>query len=280
MVVRSFAAAPPTPWSKDLAEPKIHETAYIHSFSNIIGDARIAARVMIAPGTSIRADEGKPFYIGEGSSILDGVVIHGLEQGRVVGDDQKQYSVWIGKNTSISQMALIHGPAYIGDDCFVGFRSTVFNARVGQGCIVMMHALIQDVEIPARKYVPSGAVITNQQQADRLRDVEVEDMEFAKALVGINDALRAGYQCAENEECITPIRNQVATSSTSYGSNGANGSRGSNISMLIVKNIVYFREIPYISKEHICSVALASLTFTGVFVAYSSVCCYGWQERS
>jgi len=38
----------------------------------------------------------------------------------------------------------------------------------------MMHALIQDVEIPAGKYVPSGSVITNQQQADRLRDVETE----------------------------------------------------------------------------------------------------------
>jgi carbon dioxide concentrating mechanism protein CcmM len=36
MAVRSVAA-PPTPWSKNLAEPKIHETAYVHSFSNIIG---------------------------------------------------------------------------------------------------------------------------------------------------------------------------------------------------------------------------------------------------
>ena len=65
-------------------------------------------------------------------------------------------------------MALIHGPAYVGNDCFIGFRSTVFNAQVGHGCIVMMHALIQDVEIPSGKYVPSGAVITTQQAADRL----------------------------------------------------------------------------------------------------------------
>jgi carbon dioxide concentrating mechanism protein CcmM len=39
MAVRSYAA-PPTPWSKSLAEPKIHETAYVHSFSNIIGMCR------------------------------------------------------------------------------------------------------------------------------------------------------------------------------------------------------------------------------------------------
>ena len=64
MAVRNVAA-PPTPWSKNLAEPKIHETAYVHSFSNIIGDVHIGSNVMIAPGTSIRADEGTPFYIGE-----------------------------------------------------------------------------------------------------------------------------------------------------------------------------------------------------------------------
>jgi Carbonic anhydrases/acetyltransferases, isoleucine patch superfamily len=146
MVVRSFPA-PPTPWSKSLAEPKIHDTAYVHSFSNIIGDVYIGANVLIAPGTSIRADEGTPFFIGENTNIQDGVVIHGLEKGRVIGDDGKEYSVWIGDNTSITHMALIHGPAYVGDNCFVGFRSTVFNAKLGKGCIVGMHALVQDVEV-------------------------------------------------------------------------------------------------------------------------------------
>jgi len=207
MAVRSYAA-PPTPWSKSLAEPKIHETAYVHSFSNIIGDVRIGPEVMVAPSTSIRADEGEPFYIGEGTNIQDGVVIHGLEEGRVIGDDQENYSVWIGKNTSITHMSLIHGPAYVGDDCFVGFRSTVFNARVGKGCIVMMHALIQDVEIPPGKYVPSGAVITNQQQADRLPEVQDEDRQFASHVIVVNDALRTGYQCAVDEACIAPIRNK------------------------------------------------------------------------
>ncbi|MEG3941821.1 ribulose bisphosphate carboxylase small subunit [Microcoleus sp. S36b_A3] len=212
MAVRNVAA-PPTPWSKNLAEPKIHDTAYVHSFSNIIGDVHIGSNVMIAPGTSIRADEGTPFYIGGGSNIQDGVVIHGLEQGRVTGDDDKSYSVWVGKNTSLTHMSLIHGPAYVGDDCFIGFRSTVFNARVGNGCIVMMHVLIQDVEIPPGKYIPSGAVITNQQQADRLPDVLDSDVKFATHVIGINDALRTGYRCADNIACLAPIRNEQAKNS-------------------------------------------------------------------
>ncbi len=212
MVVRSFPA-PPTPWSKSLAEPKIHDTAYVHSFSNIIGDVYIGANVLIAPGTSIRADEGTPFFIGENTNIQDGVVIHGLEKGRVIGDDGKEYSVWIGDNTSITHMALIHGPAYVGDNCFVGFRSTVFNAKLGKGCIVGMHALVQDVEVPPGRYVPSGAIITKQEQADQLPEVKDEDQKFASHVVGVNDALRKGYRCAEDIACITDIRRQVSSPS-------------------------------------------------------------------
>ncbi|RMF27976.1 MAG: carbon dioxide concentrating mechanism protein CcmM [Cyanobacteria bacterium J083] len=201
MVVRN-SAAPPTPWSQNLAKPQIDESAYIHSFSNLIGDIKIGANVLVAPGASIRADEGTPFYIGDNTNIQDGVVIHGLEQGRVIGADGQNYSVWIGKNTCITHLALIHGPAYVGDECFIGFRSTVFNARVGNGCIVMMHTLIQDVEIPPGKYVPSGAIITNQQQADRLPDVQEADKAFARHVVEINEALLAGYQCASDVACL------------------------------------------------------------------------------
>ncbi len=219
MAVRS-QAAPPTPWSKALAEPSINESAFVHSFSNIIGDVRVGANVLVAPGTSIRADEGTPFAIGEGTNIQDGVVIHGLEKGRVLGDDQDCYSVWIGEDTCITHMALVHGPCYIGNNCFIGFRSTVFNARVGNDCIVMMHALVQDVEIPKGKYIPSGSVITHQQQADRLPDVQESDRKFAHHVVEINEALRAGYQCAMDASCIVQVRNEVNGEANSTTGNG------------------------------------------------------------
>ncbi|NEQ95904.1 MAG: carbon dioxide concentrating mechanism protein CcmM [Cyanothece sp. SIO2G6] len=206
------SAAPPTPWSKGLAKPTIHETAYVHAFSNIIGDVRVGADVMIAPGTSIRADEGTPFRIGANSNIQDGVVIHGLSDGKVVGGDGQDYSVWIGRDTSITHMALINGPAYIGDHCFIGFRSTVFNARIGDGCIVMMHVLIQDVEIPPGRYVPSGSVITTQHEANRLPEVQSLDQEFANHVVDINNTLRSGYQCAEDTACVTAIRSELERS--------------------------------------------------------------------
>ena len=233
MTIHSHAA-PPTPWSKNLAEPTIDKTAYIHSFSNLIGDVYIGANVLVAPGTSIRADEGTPFHVGDGTNVQDGVVIHGLEEGRVVGDDGKHYSVWIGKNASITHMALIHGPAFVGDDCFIGFRSTVFNARIGKGCIVMMHALIQDVEIPPGKYVASGSIITNQQQADRLPDVNATDTSFARHVVGVNEALRAGYQCVDDAYCVAQVRDGLGSSSN--GSNGK-GQRQSGLGSQIADQV-------------------------------------------
>jgi len=41
--------------------------------------------------------------------------------------------------------------------------------------------------------VPSGAVITQQDQADRLADAQPEDLAFVKELTTVNQALRAGY---------------------------------------------------------------------------------------
>jgi carbon dioxide concentrating mechanism protein CcmM len=205
------AQTAPTPWSRTLVEPKIHESAYVHVFSNLIGDVRIAENVVIAPGTSIRADEGTPFYIGQNTNVQNGVVVHGLENGRVQGDDGEVYSVWIGRNTSIAHMALVYGPAYIGSDCFIGCRTTVFNARVGDGSIVMMHCLIQDVEILPGKYVPSGSIITTQQQADRLPDVSPQDKQFAQLVTGVNESPRSRSHCAEEPASIPPIKNDMAS---------------------------------------------------------------------
>lgn len=220
-------AAPYTPWSGKRVTPTIDKGAYVDEFSRIIGDVNVEANVLVAPGSSIRADEGTPFHIGSGTNIQDGVVIHGLEQGRVKGDDARDYSVWIGKNVSITHKALIHGPCYVGDDCFIGFRSTVFNARIGKGCIVMLHALIQDVDIPEGKYIPSGAIITNQQQANRLPDVQSEDLEFSHHVVGINQSLRQGYLCGESKSCASK-NNEQERGHNSMNNGGYNNSFGSS----------------------------------------------------
>jgi carbonic anhydrase/acetyltransferase-like protein (isoleucine patch superfamily) len=104
----------------------------VSPFSSIIGDVTIKDNVYIAPTTSIRADEGTPFFIGSNTNIQDGVVLHGLLNQRIpVGN--KRYSIFIGNKVSIGHGALVHGPCFIGDGVFVGFKSIVFDAIVGKG---------------------------------------------------------------------------------------------------------------------------------------------------
>jgi carbon dioxide concentrating mechanism protein CcmM len=87
-------AAPPTPWSQTLARPRIDPSAYVHVSTSIIGEVEIGANVMVAPGVSIRADEGSPFYIGASTNVQDGVVIHGLALATTVSSAfDRQYSM-------------------------------------------------------------------------------------------------------------------------------------------------------------------------------------------
>ena len=172
-----------SPAYQSLAKPMIEPTAFVHSFSQVVGGVYIGAEVSIAPGTSIRADEGLPFYISSHCDIQDGVVIHGLGQGCVLGDNGNAYAVWLSPNVTLTHKALIHGPAYLGEGSFVGFRSTIFNARLGSGVIVMMHALVQDVEVPPGRCVPSGSVITTQAQADALPTVTQADLALVRDIV-------------------------------------------------------------------------------------------------
>jgi carbon dioxide concentrating mechanism protein CcmM len=192
MVTRS-AVALHTPRSPGSGRLATDTTAIVHDFAEVVGDVRIADDVLVAPGAVIRADANVAFSLGAGTAIQDGVLIQALREGRVLGDDDKSYAVWLGANVCIAHKAIIQGPVYIGDQAFVGFRSTIFNARLGAGCIVMMHALVQDVEIPPGKVVPSGAVITQQDQADRLADAQPPDLAFVAELTTINQALRTGY---------------------------------------------------------------------------------------
>ena len=207
MVVRSQSVS-----STSEGKPQIHPSAHIHSFSRLMGNVRVGASALIAPGTSIQAEKEAPFYIGDNANIQDGAVIHAIEQGRVRGTDGQDYAVWIGKNSCITHMALIHGPAFVGENCFIGFRSTIFNAKVGDGCVIMMHALIQGVEIPPGKYVPSGAVITKQQQAEHLPDVLESDRKFAQHIIHVNEVITDDYRRADKKTSIRPTRNNLGQS--------------------------------------------------------------------
>ncbi|MBU6230736.1 MAG: ribulose bisphosphate carboxylase small subunit [Cyanobacteria bacterium REEB459] len=156
----------------------------VHPAAEVSGDVKCGPGVAIALGAVVRAEAGANFALGTDTVLQEGATIHGFSQAKVLGDDQRPYTVWLGNQVTLTHKVLVQGPAYLGTGTFIGLRSTVFNARIGAGCVVMMHALVQDVDIPPGKLVPSGSVITRQEQADGLPDVRSSDLALVRELLG------------------------------------------------------------------------------------------------
>lgn len=183
MAIRTPAASPPQAWGSASGAAQVH--AHVHDLAQVLGQVLVEPGVTLAAGAVVQADPNATVRLGAASTLQEGATLYGRAQGRVLGDDHNAYAVWVGDRTTLTHKVLVQSPVYIGADCFIGFRSTLFNARLGAGCVVMMHALVQDVDVPPGKLVPSGSVITQQHQADTLPDVGPADIALARELAGI-----------------------------------------------------------------------------------------------
>ncbi|MBI4797318.1 MAG: hexapeptide transferase [Desulfarculus sp.] len=157
--------------------------------AQIIGKVVIGPRVFVAPGAIIRADEpdqdGRvhPVEISEECNIHDGVIIHAPAGAKVQ----------IGPRTSLAHGALVHGPAQIDADCFVGIRAMVIAATLEESVWVGVGATILDITIPSHSFVPGRSLINTTDKVANLRAATDEDDEFQRRQVAINQTLRQGY---------------------------------------------------------------------------------------
>ncbi|MEO0648858.1 MAG: ribulose bisphosphate carboxylase small subunit, partial [Cyanobacteria bacterium J06650_10] len=210
------------------ASPQVSVSADVHEFSLVEGSIRIESGAMVAPGTAVTAEQGASVFVGERCNLLPGVVVEAIAGPQVVEPaSSKAYSVYLGDRSVIAHKSLIHSPAFISKDCFVGFRSTIFNARLGEGCVVLMHALVQDVEIPPGRCVPSGAVINSQHQADQLPKVRPEDLAFVAEISGGLRSLpssqtRANQSRGQSQAKLVPVRSAAERSSSHRSSSSSN----------------------------------------------------------
>lgn len=193
LYVNFIGPNPATTFNSKSITPSVDPTSFVGPFSTIIGDVTIKRNVFIAPNVSIRADEGAPFYIGSDTNIQDGVILHGLKDGRVINDNKK-YSIYIGKNVSCTHGCIIHGPCKLGNNVFVGFNSIVFNAVVGEGSYISTNALVTGgIRIAPNRFVPPGAIIDSQSKANTLGSVPTSEKEFAEEVVHVNQEFPAAY---------------------------------------------------------------------------------------
>ncbi len=165
-----------TTFNPEVDVPVIAKSARIHPLASVNGSVIIGEHIFVAPGASIRGDEGEHIFIGDESNVQDGVVVHGLETfegGHELIENEvevegKKYSVYIGKRVSLAHQCQVHGPARVGDDTFVGMQSFVFRTELGDHVVVEPGAKLIGVKVAAGRYVPALSLITTQEQADAL----------------------------------------------------------------------------------------------------------------
>lgn len=179
---------PKTSWNSQERMPTVSSTAYIDDAAAVIGDVRIGAKVYIAPGVSIRADEATPIIIGDECNVQDGAVFHGL----------KGSSIELGNRISIAHGAIIHGPLKIGDESFVGFNSVVHASTLGKGCFVGHGASVIGVKLADGKFVPHSALIDSQEKADALGPVPEHLKHFNEEVVEVNCEFAGSYSLQDS----------------------------------------------------------------------------------
>ena len=105
----------------------------MHGQANIIGRVVLGDHVHIAANASVRADEGAPFFLG--MQYDAGRRRHRRAQGllRCPGEHGERWAVYVGNNVSIAHDALVHGPCFVGNDTFIGFKAVVHDAIVVAG---------------------------------------------------------------------------------------------------------------------------------------------------
>jgi carbonic anhydrase/acetyltransferase-like protein (isoleucine patch superfamily) len=125
-------------------EPKfVGDNHYIADNATIIGSVIIENNVCILPGVVIRADNDS-IYIGEGSNIQDGAVLH----------TDPGIPMHIGKGVTIAHCAMLHG-CTIGDNSVIAIGAVVMNkAVIGKNCIIGAKALILENE-----KIPDGSLV-------------------------------------------------------------------------------------------------------------------------
>lgn len=164
--------------------PSISDQAYVDKASVLIGDVVVEKNAIILPGAVLRADEGRPIVIGEGSNVQDGVIMHCL----------KDSSIQIGAGCSIAHGAVVHGPCRIGEGSFVGFNAILLKCNIGPGCFISHGAQILNVDIPEGLYVPPGTIVDNVEKVKEMVPVNGDQKDFAREVLKVNDELKQGYK--------------------------------------------------------------------------------------
>jgi carbonic anhydrase/acetyltransferase-like protein (isoleucine patch superfamily) len=128
--------------------------------ASIIGDVTLEKNISIWFNAILRGDI-ENIYVGEGSNIQDGSVLH----------TDPSCPLKIGKNVTIGHLVMLHG-CIIEDNSLIGIGSTILNkARIGKNCIIGAHTLITE-----NKIIPDNSLVLGS-PGKIVRDVSIAEIK-------------------------------------------------------------------------------------------------------
>ena len=106
--------------------------------ATVIGDVTLEKNSSIWFNAVLRGDI-ENIYIGEGSNIQDGSVLH----------TDPGYPLKVGKNVTVGHLVMLHG-CTIGENSLIGIGAVILNnVKIGKNCIIGAKTLIaENKEIP------------------------------------------------------------------------------------------------------------------------------------
>jgi carbonic anhydrase/acetyltransferase-like protein (isoleucine patch superfamily) len=151
-------------------------STWIAPSADIIGDARLGAKVSVWFGAVIRADN-TPIVIGERTNIQDGAMLH----------SDPGSALTIGNGCTVGHHAVLHG-CTLGSNVLVGIGATVLNnAVIADDCLIGAGAVVTE-----GKLFPRGSLIIGV-PAKVHRELNKEEIEGLRASARVYDDKRAMY---------------------------------------------------------------------------------------
>ena len=159
--------------------PVIDTTSYVDSEAIIIGHVVIGPNCFVGPGVVIRADcfsdeDTEPgIVVGAHCVIQDTAVMHA----------HPGQALHIGDDTIINHGAVLHAPCRLGCNCFIGCRTVITIAELGDHVFVRTNAVVERVVVPPERFIDTGCIIRSGDDVSRLRPISDTEREFfAKAV--------------------------------------------------------------------------------------------------
>lgn len=112
--------------------PQVDETAFVAENATLIGDVTVGPNASVWFGAVIRGDNG-PIVLGRGSNIQDNATLH----------TEPKCGLTIGEYVTVGHNAVVHG-AKVGDGALIGMEAVVLNdAEVGEYAVIGAGAVVK-----------------------------------------------------------------------------------------------------------------------------------------